>query len=497
MATSSEVSDDGLAALVEANGLRCFRGSLENTLDRVVNALSGFDDQTIVFRLTADNVFPDGALLNEMEAEFLAQGRAYLCCNGEPSGLPYGLSVELTRLSHLREAARASSDPFDQEHVTPYVIRKFGRTYFDKYKGLGKGNFRCTIDCLDDYLAVQKVFSGVHEPTRVSCFELVRRLESAPLQPAGGRIVPSLVFGAAQLGSRYGIANKTGQPGNKACEELIKTAIANGVMYLDTARAYGVSEEAIGDALKSGWEGRVKIITKLAPLQDCPGDASPSVVRAFVDASVFHSCAALRVRKLDVLMIHRAAHLTAWSQAVWERLVELQTSGLIGALGVSVQKPDELLAALNVPQVRYIQMPFNLMDWRWDAVIPKILAAKGTRSLTVHVRSALLQGLLPSMDDDHWRKANVEVPESIRHWLSHQVERFQRESITDLCLAYVAAQPWMDGVAIGMESMAQLADNIHLFGKSALTEAQTTAIQQDRPKLSEATLNPALWRQQS
>jgi spore coat polysaccharide biosynthesis protein SpsF len=163
VATSFEPSDAGLVALIQSHGLRCFRGCLENTLDRVVNALSDYDDQTLVFRLTADNVFPDGALLDEIECEFLAKGHEYLCCNGQPSGLPYGMSVELTRLSHLREAARESSCAFDQEHVTPYIIRKFGSTYFQKYKELKKGHFRCTIDCLDDYIRIQKVFSDVDE----------------------------------------------------------------------------------------------------------------------------------------------------------------------------------------------------------------------------------------------------------------------------------------------------------------------------------------------
>src|SRR5467141_1165207 len=58
IATSVEPSDDGLAALIQSHGLSCFRGSLESPLDRVVNALFAYQDQTVVFRLTADNVFP-------------------------------------------------------------------------------------------------------------------------------------------------------------------------------------------------------------------------------------------------------------------------------------------------------------------------------------------------------------------------------------------------------------------------------------------------------
>jgi len=115
----------------------------------------------------------------------------------------------------------------------------------DKYKSKGIGHFRCTIVFLDDYLAMQKVFVGVDLPTRVYCFELVRRLKSAPFQPSGAHPLPRLVFGTARLVSSYCIASKTGQPDNRAGETLIKTAIANGVVYMDTATAYGVSEEAI------------------------------------------------------------------------------------------------------------------------------------------------------------------------------------------------------------------------------------------------------------
>jgi spore coat polysaccharide biosynthesis protein SpsF (cytidylyltransferase family)/aryl-alcohol dehydrogenase-like predicted oxidoreductase len=494
VATSLEASDDGLASHIQSHGLRCFRGSLENTLDRVVNALSGYDDETVVFRLTADNVFPDGLLLDELEAEFQGQGLDYLCCNGESSGLPYGMSVEVTRLAHLREAARESVDAYDQEHVTPYVIRKFGRRYFEKYRHLKKGHYRCTVDCLDDYLAVQQVFADVPLPIEEPSLELVRRLEKAAFQPLGSLPTPRLVFGTAQLGGQYGIANKTGQPGKNASRELIKTAIANGVTHFDTARAYGDSEAMIGQSLRNGWEGRARIITKLSPLQDCPQDASAAVVNAFVDASVFQSCAALERQGIDVLVLHRASHLADWNGAAWQRLLVLQAAGLFGELGVSVQSPEELLLALNVPEICHIQLPFNLLDWRWDAAIPEMLAVKASRKLTVHVRSALLQGLLPSIDEKLWRRANVDQPALVIDWLRSQVASCHRTSTVDLCLSYVNALGWVDGIAIGMENMAQLIDNIKLFNLPGLTVNQIADIQRTRPRLSEASLNPALWR---
>jgi spore coat polysaccharide biosynthesis protein SpsF len=493
--TSSESSDDGLVELIKSHGLRCFRGSLENTLDRVVAALSGYQDETIVFRLTADNVFPDGALIDELEIEFLAKDLEYLCCNGDQSGLPYGMSVEVTKLGHLREAAFVSNSAYDQEHVTPYVIRKFGQTFYQKYKSLNKGHFRCTVDNLDDYLVLQKVFQDVDDPVIESSLSLVNRLEQMPGQPIASEPIPKLVLGTAQLGSDYGIANTTGQPSKKQCKELIKTAITNGVVYLDTARAYGNSEAMIGQSLRGGWEGRVKVITKLSPLQDCPRDATNSILKAFVDASVYQSCSALNTQKIDILMLHRISHLSDWDGRVWQLLLNHQSSGVIGELGVSVQNPDELLIALAVPEIHYIQLPLNILDWRWDLMIPEILSAKASRKVTIHVRSALLQGLLSSDNDAHWHRANVHNLEAVKGWLLNQVVTCQRANVIDLCLSYVIAMPWVDGVTIGIDNISQLVENVKYFTKPKLSTIQIKDIQITRPKVTEATLNPALWRQ--
>lgn len=494
VATSNEATDDALAALLAEAGVRCYRGSLENTLQRLVGALDGYGDDTLVFRLTADNVFPDGLLLDEMEEEFLRRGLKYLCCNGEKSGLPYGMSAELTRAQYLREAAKTATSQHDQEHVTPYIRQAFGETYFERYRHLGKGHFRCTVDCLDDYLAIQHVFSGIASPERTSAFELIDRLPSAPYQPQQLEPARKLVLGTAQLGSMYGIANQSGQPDQATANTLIKTAIANGASFLDTARAYGDSEEVIGYALKSGWEGRGQLVTKLSPLTDCPAEATPVMVNAFVDASIFRSCAALQTQKLDVLMLHRASHLRDWSGAVLARLLEHRADGRLKALGASVQSPLELQLAIATPEVEFIQMPFNVLDWRWDALIPRIRDMKEHRPLVIHVRSALLQGLLPSTTAEHWRRANVENAEPVIGWLQSQSSTAGRNNVADFCLSYVKSLDWVDGVVVGMETCNQLRENIRIFSGPDLPAHQMHNIFANRPILGESTLNPAYWR---
>ncbi|WP_204127013.1 aldo/keto reductase [Pseudomonas ogarae] len=493
VATSSLASDDALADVLDTHGLNCFRGSLENPLERIVRALDAYPENTIVFRLTADNVFPDGDLLDEIEEAFVQGEYEYLCCNGTESGLPYGVSAEVTRLGHLRWALDNAVDAFDTEHVTPLIIRRFGRCYFERYKFRRLGLLRCTVDNLDDYLLVQKIFSSVTDAVNVPCQELMLRLQASPGGPVVAQAPDKLIFGTVQLGLNYGVSNTSGRPDLVQARNMLRTAVINGVKYIDTARAYGTSEAVVGAAFKGGWEGRATVITKLSPLADCPVDAESLWVRAAVDASIFESCHHLESKALDVVMLHRAAQLVEWQGAAWERLSELRQQGVIAALGVSVQNPVELQRALAEPLVSYIQLPCNLLDWRWDDSIPLIEEAKQGRSLIIHVRSALLQGLLVNENEVSWRSAHVDDSPTVREWLNNQVSTLGRSSIVDLCFAYLRALTWVDGIAVGMENIEQLSENLELFCKPSLEPEQISALRASRPRLTEQTLNPACW----
>ncbi|WP_315337184.1 aldo/keto reductase [Pseudomonas grimontii] len=493
VATSALSSDDGLAETIEANGLACFRGSLENPLERMVNALEAYSDDAIIFRLTADNVFPDGHLLDEIEEVFVQGESDYLCCNGIEAGLPYGVSAEVTRLGHLRWALKNAVSSFDTEHVTPMIIRRFGTRYFDRYKSLGLGLLRCTVDNLDDYLLVQRVFRSFADPVKASCKDLIIELSGDAGRPVVVQPSEKLVFGAVQLGLDYGVNNRSGRPSLALAGEMLRTAVTNGVKYIDTARAYGASEAVVGAAFKGGWEGRASVITKLSPLSNCPENADLSWVRDAVDASIFESCYHLGAKALNVVMLHRTAQLDQWSGAAWRRLIELRQTGVITALGSSVQNPSELRRALSEPLVSYIQMPCNLLDWRWDDVIPLIQETKLTRPVIIHVRSALLQGLLVNENEANWQLAHVEDPAAVHEWLKGQVSSSIRSGIVDLCLAYLRALPWIDGIAVGMENATQLAENLALFEKPCLDAAQVSEIQATRPLLGQQTLNPACW----
>jgi aryl-alcohol dehydrogenase-like predicted oxidoreductase len=298
-----------------------------------------------------------------------------------------------------------------------------------------------------------------------------------------------LVLGSVQLGVAYGVANKTGKPSHGAALALVRQAADAGVSQFDTARAYGDSEARLGEAL----DGRpVRTITKLSPLADLPADAGREEVRNAVDASITESLYALRRKRIDCLLLHRAAHMTAFGGAVWERLLERLEDGSIAALGVSLQSPREAFEALERREVRHIQMPFNLLDWRWREA--GVIAAMEKRGgLTVHARSVFLQGLLAANNPAIWPRIEGVDPQSLLTLLAGLAEEFGRESTADLCLAYARGQRFIDGVVVGLETKEQLDANLCLCVKRPLTEAQCALIEARVPRLPEILLNPALW----
>ncbi len=299
-----------------------------------------------------------------------------------------------------------------------------------------------------------------------------------------------LVLGSVQLGLAYGVANRTGKPARATALKLVSRAAEAGVTQFDTARAYGDSEERIGDALAARKTHRT--ITKLSPLSELASDAGRDVVRAAVEDSVSASLAALKRDKLDCLLLHRAGHMRAHEGWVWERLIEYLEQGTIDALGVSVQTPDEALDALDNRDVRHIQLPFNLLDWRWRAhgVIDRVAQRA---DIVVHARSAFLQGLLAANDAAIWPAvAGVDAPALVK-LIAELTQDLGRLSAADLCLAYVRGQSWIDGVVVGLETEDQLETNLKLFVQKPLSKGQCALVEARMPHLPTKLLDPAQW----
>ncbi len=503
LATSDSPGDDIISDLARDHAIPCFRGDLDNVLARYVAATRDLPGNALVVRLTADNMFPDGEFVQILVDACRGQGVDYLATGARRAGLPYGMSAEVFRVEALRAADHEAGTTYQREHVTPWIIahRRRGQFQSPRTDTLGDlSRLRCTLDSFSDYLRLQQVFHGLEDQAQtIPWWRLVERLATLPNAPRQaapsnfikGRHLSRLQLGSAQLGMDYGIANRRGRPTDQQARDLLQTAIEHGISQVDTARDYGEAESRIGTLVSPGDAHRLGVITKLSHLPGLQEQTDPGHIRASVDASVFRSCRELRKHRLPVLLMHRWAHHGQWGGQVWGRLLELQVEGVIGELGVSVTNPGEAMAACAEPAIKHLQLPFNVLDRRWLA--NDIQSALRDRpDLLVHGRSALLQGLL-LLPAKRWPNLAGTDPAAITQALDRLVEAMERTGRTDLCLAYVRAQCWLDSIVLGAETHEQLLENIALFNRPPLDAAQCAQLTAELPGAPPALINPALW----
>jgi spore coat polysaccharide biosynthesis protein SpsF (cytidylyltransferase family)/aryl-alcohol dehydrogenase-like predicted oxidoreductase len=500
LATSTEPSDDLLAALAVEHGVRTCRGSLADVLERFLDCTADLADEDIVVRATADNPVPDGEFVDRLIQAFAAASTSYLGSSSPADGLPFGLSAEVFTAGALRRAAREARDAYVNEHVTPHLRNMAGGggivprgMFFDT----DRSNLRVTIDTLDDYLAMTALFrrtaDAQHAPWRTlvelmaepqaGCGRMARRL-------IGAHYYSCITLGTAQLGMDYGITNTVGRPSDTEALAILSAALEGGVSQLDTARAYGDAELRLGGMLRR-WPGYgMRVISKLAPLSELPDDASRAAVEGAVDQSVHGSCSDLERSRIDVMLFHRCADMFRWSGAALERLSEHVTNGTIGEIGVSVYTPEEALRSLGDQRITQLQIPFNLLDQRWlEPEFQRTAAARP--DLVIHARSVFLQGLLLS-EPGRWPSWAHTAPRLCSD-IRRLIRSFQRRCAADLCMAFVRAFPWVTSLVVGVESATQLRELLSLACTAPLSPAQTAAVRETFTDVPARLLSPALW----
>jgi len=141
-------SVDVLEPLAQRHGFGLVGGPTEDVLERFVLAIDNFGVDTIV-RATGDNPLLSTEYANlSLDAHESADAdyTTFL-------GLPVGTGVEVVSSDALRRARAESDDPYDHEHVTPYVYRSGKFRLNRQQSGLDAtlGAARVTVDTVEDY----------------------------------------------------------------------------------------------------------------------------------------------------------------------------------------------------------------------------------------------------------------------------------------------------------------------------------------------------------
>jgi aryl-alcohol dehydrogenase-like predicted oxidoreductase len=137
-----------------------------------------------------------------------------------------------------------------------------------------------------------------------------------------------LALGAAQFGMPYGVGNTSGQVSQEAVCDILGQAYSESIDTLDTAIAYGNSEQVLGVAGVSEW----RVITKLPTLPDDVSD-----VAAWVEGHVIASLNRLGITRLYGLLLHRPELLLGHNRkALLETFEALKARGLVQKTGISI-----------------------------------------------------------------------------------------------------------------------------------------------------------------
>jgi spore coat polysaccharide biosynthesis protein SpsF len=164
VATSTRPDDDLLADSMTKAGIEVVRGDLDDVLARFIVALDAAGDQDTAIRLTADCPLTDPTVIDATIDLFTRSGADYASNTGDPRTFPKGLDIEVFRTDTLRQAHAETADPYDREHVTPFLYRRperFQIAVLDQDRA--EGDVRWTVDRPDDLVFVRAIYDALYE----------------------------------------------------------------------------------------------------------------------------------------------------------------------------------------------------------------------------------------------------------------------------------------------------------------------------------------------
>ncbi|HEU4603741.1 MAG TPA: aldo/keto reductase [Steroidobacteraceae bacterium] len=197
--------------------------------------------------------------------------------------------------------------------------------------------------------------------------------------------VSEIGFGAWAIGGSWGDVDE-GQ-----ARDALLAALETGTTFIDTADVYGDgrSERIIRDVLKQ-WRGHRPIVATKAGRRLSPHVAS-GYARENLESFVDRSLKNLGVETLDLVQLHCPPTEVFYKPEVFDALDALVASGKIRFYGVSVEKVEEALKAIEYPNVASVQIIYNIFRQRPAELFFREAKA---RNIGVIVRVPLASGLL-------------------------------------------------------------------------------------------------------
>jgi len=313
-----------------------------------------------------------------------------------------------------------------------------------------------------------------------------------------GKSVSEIGFGAWAIGGTWGEVSLEDARG------ALHAALDAGMTFIDTADVYGDgrSEKIIAEVLKDRGGERPFVATKIGRR------LSPHVASGYTEKNlnefVDRSRDNLQTETLDLVQLHCPPTEIYYTPEVFAVMDEMMKAGKIRSYGVSVEKVEEGLKALEYPNVSSIQLIYNIFRQRPAELL---LREARRREVGIIARVPLASGLLTgkmktdtvfSADDHRSFNRNGEqfdkgetfagVPFDVALDAVEEIRRLVPGDITmaAFALRWILMNEDVSVVIPGAKNKAQSEANVQAGNINALSDEVMTALQ----KIYQQTISP-------
>jgi spore coat polysaccharide biosynthesis protein SpsF len=185
IATSETADDDIIETEAAKIGIPCFRGSLNNLLDRHYKAAKLFNAD-VVLKIPSDCPLIDPSIIDEVLDYFFENRSNFdFVSNLHPATYPDGNDVEIMTMDCLTKAWENATRPLELEHTTPYIwenpeLFRIGNFAWPTGRDYSMSH-RFTIDYAEDYYFIERVFRELYpENNSFSCQDILNLLDQKP-----------------------------------------------------------------------------------------------------------------------------------------------------------------------------------------------------------------------------------------------------------------------------------------------------------------------------
>ncbi len=182
LATTTNATDDVLEAFASMHQIKCFRGSEEDVMSRVIGA-AGSVDADVVVEITGDCPLIDPEIVEQTIRVFKANQAEYVS-NAHVRSYPDGMDTQVFYLETLKRSAAMTSAPLDHEHVTLHIRNHpelFSQLHLVAPPKLDWPELGLTLDEHADYELIKLIIEHFgKENLLFSCLDILRQIRLKP-----------------------------------------------------------------------------------------------------------------------------------------------------------------------------------------------------------------------------------------------------------------------------------------------------------------------------